>query len=130
MATTTAARHADRHAGWDGRDSFGRLVLAEWTKLRSVPRWAMAMLAAVVLTVLVSVLAASDSSYRGGGFPIGPDGSGVGDQFYFVHQPLTGDGGVTAKVLSQTAVEGDSHEWAKPASSSRRAPSPGRNTRR
>src|SRR5215218_397924 len=38
MATTTADRHADRHAGWDGRDSFGRLVLAEWTKFRSVPR--------------------------------------------------------------------------------------------
>ena len=67
MATTTADRHADRHAGWDGRDSFGRLVLAEWTKLRSVPRWAMAMLAAVVLTVLVSVLAASGSGYRGQG---------------------------------------------------------------
>jgi regulation of enolase protein 1 (concanavalin A-like superfamily) len=116
MATTTADRHADRHAGWDGRDSFGRLVLAEWTKLRSVPRWAMAMLAAVVLTVLVSVLAASGSNYGGAGGPgppIGPDGSGVRDDFYLVHQPLTGDGGVTAKVLSQTGVEGQSHEWAK-----------------
>jgi hypothetical protein len=114
MATTTAARHADRHAGWHGRDSFGRLVLAEWTKLRSVPRWAMALLAAVVLTVLVSVLAASGNYYGGGG-PIGPDGSAVTDQFYFVHQPLTGDGGVTAKVLSQTGVEGERHEWAKAA---------------
>jgi hypothetical protein len=115
MATTTADRHADRHAGWDGRDSFGRLVIAEWTKLRSVPRWAMAMLAAVVLTVLVSVLAASGSGYGAGGpgFAIGPDGRGVRDEFYFVHQPLTGDGGVTAKVLSQTGVEGGSHEWAK-----------------
>jgi regulation of enolase protein 1 (concanavalin A-like superfamily)/ABC-type transport system involved in multi-copper enzyme maturation permease subunit len=113
MATMTADRHADRHAGWDGRDSFGRLVLAEWTKLRSVPRWAMAMLAAVVLTVLVSVLAASDNSYRGLGPPIGPDGRGVTDEFYFVHQPLTGDGGITAKVLSQTGVQGESHEWAK-----------------
>lgn len=112
MATTTAARHADRHAGWHGRDSFGRLVLAECTKLRSVPRWAMALLAAVVLTVLVSVLAASGNYYGGGG-PIGPDGSAVTDQFYFVHQPLTGDGGVTAKVLSQTGVEGERHEWAK-----------------
>jgi regulation of enolase protein 1 (concanavalin A-like superfamily)/ABC-type transport system involved in multi-copper enzyme maturation permease subunit len=115
MATTAAERQADRHAGWDGRDSFGRLVLAEWTKLRSVPRWAMAMLAAVVLTVLVSVLAASGNIYGGGGpgFPVGPDGSGVRDSFYFVHQPLTGDGSVTAKVLSQTGVEGESHEWAK-----------------
>jgi hypothetical protein len=115
MATTTADRHADRHAGWDGRDSFGRLVLAEWTKLRSVPRWAMAMLAAVVLTVLVSVLTASGSGYGAGGPgpPIGPDGSGVRDEFYFVHQPLTGDGSVTARVLSQTGVEGGSHEWAK-----------------
>jgi len=73
------------------------------------------MLAAVVLTVLVSVLAASGNGYGGGGpgFAIGPDGSGVRDEFYFVHQPLTGDGGVTAKVLSQTGVEGESHEWAK-----------------
>jgi regulation of enolase protein 1 (concanavalin A-like superfamily) len=115
VTTTTADRHADRHAGWDGGDSFGRLVLAEWTKLRSVPRWAMAMLAAVVLTVLVSVLAASGNRYGGGGpgFAIGPDGNGVRDQFYFVHRPLTGDGGVTAKVLSQAGVEGESHEWAK-----------------
>jgi ABC-2 family transporter protein len=115
MGATTADRHADRRAGRDGRDSFGRLVLAEWTKLRSVPRWAMAMLAAVVLTVLVSVLAASGNKYGGGGpgFAVGPDGSGVRDEFYFVHQPLTGDGGVTAKVLSQTGVDGGSHEWAK-----------------
>jgi len=111
MATTTA----DRHAGGDSRDSFGRLVLAEWTKLRSVPRWALAMLAAVVLTVLVSVLAAAGNSYGGGGpgLPIGPDGRAVRDQFYFVHQPLTGDGGVTAKVLSQIVVKGESREWAK-----------------
>jgi regulation of enolase protein 1 (concanavalin A-like superfamily) len=123
----TATTTADRHAGRDGRDSFGRLVLAEWTKLRSVPRWATAMLAAVVLTVLVSVLAASGGTYGGGGpgLPIGPDGSGVRDEFYFVHQPLTGDGGVTAKVLSQTGVEGGSHEWAKAGIIIKESPKPG-----
>jgi hypothetical protein len=114
MATTTADRPAVR-PGRAGRDSFGRLVIAEWTKLRSVPRWAMAMLAGVVLTVLVSVLTASGSGYGGDGpeSPIGPDGGRVRDEFHFVHQPLTGDGSVTAKVLSQTGVEEESNEWAK-----------------
>src|SRR5690606_7345173 len=31
------------------------------------------------------------------------------DQFHFAHQPLTGDGSMTARVVSQDA----SHEWAR-----------------
>jgi hypothetical protein len=95
---------------------FGRLLAAEWTKLRSVPRWAAALLAAVVLTVLVSVLgsAASGSDtnrYRAS--PTGPDGQPVTDTFHFVHRPLSGDGSVSARVRTQTGVEERSHEWAR-----------------
>ncbi len=41
------------------RESFLRLLLAEWTKLRSVSRWVITLLAATVLTAGLSVLAAS-----------------------------------------------------------------------
>ena len=91
-----------------GRGHFGRLVLAEWTKLRTVPRWLMALAAVVVLMALS---AAIDTSDQGGDVPEGeplqePDFT---DEFHFVHQPLTGDGSIVARVVSQQ----DSHEWAK-----------------
>ena len=41
------------------RESFPRLLLAEWTKLRSVSRWVITLLGAAVLTTGLSVLAAS-----------------------------------------------------------------------
>ena len=85
-----------------------RLVLAEWTKLRSVPRWVMTLAAVVGLTVLVALIEASS---RGGDIADGepleqPDFS---DELHFVHQPLSGDGSIVARVVSQE----DSHEWAK-----------------
>jgi ABC-type transport system involved in multi-copper enzyme maturation permease subunit len=92
-----------------GHDPFGRLVLAEWTKLRSVPRWLMALAAVVGLTLLVAVFdkASDSSSDAEEGEPLEePDFS---DRFHFVHQPLTGDGSIVARVVSQE----DSHEWAK-----------------
>ena len=39
---------------------------------------------------------------------MGPDGQPVVDEFFFVHQPLTGDGSISARVLTQAP----SHEWA------------------
>lgn len=48
-----------------GRE-LARLIRAEWTKLRSVPRWVATLLAAVGLTVLVALLTASAST---SGFP-------------------------------------------------------------
>ncbi len=85
-----------------------RLVLAEWTKLRSVPRWVMTLAAVVGLTVLVALIEASS---RGGDIADGepleqPD---FADELHFVHQPLSGDGSIVARVVSQE----DSHEWAK-----------------
>ncbi len=36
--------------------------------------------------------------------PTGPDGTPVTDTFYFVHQPLTGDGGITVHLASLTGL--------------------------
>jgi hypothetical protein len=95
---------------------FGRLLAAEWTKLRSVPRWAAALLAAVVLTVLVSLLGSAGSgsdANRHWDFPTGPDGQSVTDAFHFVHRPLAGDGRLTARVRAHTGTGGRLQEWAR-----------------
>ncbi|MBF9132460.1 ABC transporter permease subunit [Plantactinospora sp. S1510] len=95
---------------------FAGLLRAEWTKLRSVRRWALTMLAAIALTVLISLLSAASSSFQtmgGSAPPIGPDGVQVQDTFRFVHQPMTGNGEVTARVLEQSGVEGVIAGWAK-----------------
>ena len=72
--------------------------------------------------------------------PLGPGGEAVTDSFYFVHQPLAGDGSITARVTSLTGQTsptarprqgGGRHarpacrRGPRPGSSSRRAPRPG-----
>lgn len=146
MDAETPRTTTDRAAGDAGRDSFHHLLLAEWTKLRSVPRWVTTMAAAVGLTVLVALLGAAGSSSEavdegvgGGSSEVGaaddaegrtdfPDevedglrcdaegrcadpasSSDVLDEFHFVHQPLSGDGSVVARVVTQQ----DSHESAR-----------------
>lgn len=84
-------------------DGFGRALRAEWTKLVSVRSTVWCLVATVGLTVLICLLAASGSS------TFVNDGPRSIDQFHFVHQPLTGDGSVVARVRSQE----NSHEWAK-----------------
>jgi ABC-2 family transporter protein len=85
-----------------------RLILAEWTKLRSVRRWVMTLAAVIGLTALVAVIEASSRSGDAEeGEPLEqPD---FADELHFVHQPLSGDGSIVARVVSQK----DSHEWAK-----------------
>lgn len=100
------------------RDGFPQLLHAEWTKLRTVRRWGFTMLAAVVITVVVSLLSAFSGGSDVGGDrpppPVGPDGGVVSDGFPFVHQPLTGDGGITARVSPLSGREGRAAEpWAK-----------------
>jgi len=98
--------------------AFLPLVWAEWTKLRTVPRWAGALVAAVVVTVLLGLLSATASTDRqvGGGpagGPAAPSGPSTSpdtvDESHLVHRALDGDGRITARVTSQT----DSHGWAK-----------------
>ncbi|HEY3087362.1 MAG TPA: ABC transporter permease subunit [Jatrophihabitantaceae bacterium] len=102
-----------------GRDGFAQLLRAEWTKLRTVRGWVIGLLVAAVVTVAVGVLAAAASHasacvLRVGAAqpvchaipapPTGPGGEPVSDNFYFVHQPLTGDGSITARVDSLTGL--------------------------
>ncbi|MEU4219359.1 hypothetical protein [Actinoplanes sp. NPDC026623] len=85
------------------RENFGRLLLAEWTKLRSVRRWVITLFGVAVLTVGISVLAANGGSTdinKQPNFVTGPDGSPVSDGMEFVHQPIAGDGVITVRVAS------------------------------
>ena len=107
----------------------------------------------VVAMVLVSLLAASGSKLsvkaapgspvvaRHPFVPLGPGGEAVTDTFYFVHQPLAGDGSITVRVSSLTGLvahrAGDSSAGPAQGSSSepqrpglRRGPRPGSSSRR
>jgi ABC-type transport system involved in multi-copper enzyme maturation permease subunit len=102
-------------------DAFGRVLRAEWTKFRSVRGWLIATVIAVLLTAGVGLWAAAGPQSMcapaapagpggsgGGGQPCqakvatGPGGEAVDDTFYFVGQPLHGDGTVSAQVTSLT----------------------------
>jgi ABC-type transport system involved in multi-copper enzyme maturation permease subunit len=89
-----------------GRDGFPQLLHAEWTKFRTVRGWMTGMVAAALMVVLVALLAGISSDQRGGpAVPIGPGGEPVTDSFYFVHQPLAGNGSITVSVSAlETSV--------------------------
>jgi hypothetical protein len=90
---------------------------AEWTKFRTVRGWVIAMMIASLVTVGITLL---DHSSCGGTVtpggpvisgvgcisPVGPGGEAVTDSFYFVRQPLTGRGTLTARVTSLTGPDG------------------------
>src|SRR5260370_9091159 len=96
--------------------SFGGLMRAEWIKYRSVCGWVIGMILAALLMAFIGVFAAANSSIgcqiNGGPpksgkaclprIPHGPGGEVVSDSFYFVHQPLTGNGSITVRVTSLT----------------------------
>jgi ABC-type transport system involved in multi-copper enzyme maturation permease subunit len=95
---------------------FGSLLRSEWIKFRSVRGWVIGMILAALLTIFLGVFAASNASIgcqlNGGPpksgkaclpyIPHGPGGEIVTDSFYFVRQPLTGTGTITAEVTSLT----------------------------
>ncbi len=98
-----------------GRAGFVRLLHAEWTKFRTVRGWVIAVVVAVLMTVLVGLFQGSHSHVapcttgpNGPAcryvIPTGPGGEMVTDTFYFVHRPLTGDGSITTEVTSLTEV--------------------------
>jgi ABC-type transport system involved in multi-copper enzyme maturation permease subunit len=94
------------------RDGFAQLLRAEFTKFRTVRGWVIAMVIAALVIVLLGLFAAngSHSSCSDGPVeiactaPVGPDGEAVSDKSYLVHQPLTGDGGITARLTSMTGI--------------------------
>jgi ABC-type transport system involved in multi-copper enzyme maturation permease subunit len=103
------------------RVGFAWLLRAEWVKFRTVRGWVIAMIVGVLLTVLVGVFAASNTSIgcqKGPNgpvltgsactpkYPIGPGGEAVTDSYYFVRQPLAGNGSITLRVTSLTGLHG------------------------
>ena len=93
-------------------DGFAQLLHAEWTKFRTVRGWVIGVIIAGLLLVGIALL---DHSSCGGAVtagggpspgcpapPVGPGGEAVTDSFYFVHQPLAGNGSITVRVTSLT----------------------------
>ena len=77
-------------------------------------RWVLGIVGAVGLTILISLLTAAGSGSDLNKHPeelgaVGPNGLRVKDWFHFVHQSLSGNGSVIARVAAQE----NSHEWAK-----------------
>jgi ABC-type transport system involved in multi-copper enzyme maturation permease subunit len=106
-----------------GRDGFAPLLRAEWTKFRTVRGWVIGMIVAVLVMVGLGLFAAGASgsscqstsgasggpgqtSHACGGaaYPVGPGGEPVTDSFYFVRQPLAGNGSITVRVSSLTGL--------------------------
>ena len=115
MATITPYRPAQR----PGPDGFAQLVHAEWTKFRTVRGWITGLIVAAVVAAGFGLLTTGASGSvchrtRNGpvhcgpapqpSFPLGPGGEPVADSFYFVHQPLAGNGTVTVRVTSLTGL--------------------------
>ncbi len=109
------------HAAADaGRAGFGLLLRSEWTKFRTVRGWVIGMFIAALLTVFVGLFAAGNGSstcqtnnvvLHGKAclpyIPHGPGGEVVTDSFNFAHQPLTGNGSITVRVLSLSGAHPD-----------------------
>src|SRR5690349_2588207 len=98
--------------------AFARLVHAEWTKFRTVRGWLGGAAVAAAMIVVFAVLTGASATGDGGRpVPVGPHGGPVSDGFYFVHQPLAGDGSITVDVTSlSTVIAGESGgtvPWAK-----------------
>ncbi|MET7282841.1 ABC transporter permease subunit [Kribbella sp. NPDC005582] len=74
---------------------------AEWCKFRTVRGWLIGMTAAALMMVLFALLAGISSNQKNSpAVPVGPSGGPVTDSFYFVHQPLAGDGSITVSVAA------------------------------
>jgi ABC-type transport system involved in multi-copper enzyme maturation permease subunit len=103
-----------------GRDGFAQLLLAEWTKFKTVRSWVIGVLAAALVIVLLGLFAAASSHAFCDGracnqsVPVGPGGEAVTDSFFFVHQPLDGNGSITVRVTSLTGGS-TSHNPGGPA---------------
>ena len=106
-----------------GRDGFGQLLRAEWTKFRTVRGWVIGAVVAVLVMAGLglfvggasssscqSATGASGAPARSGNAcggtvnPVGPGGEPVTDSFYFVRQPLAGNGSITVRITSLTGL--------------------------
>jgi ABC-type transport system involved in multi-copper enzyme maturation permease subunit len=111
--TLTPARRGEQA----GQAGFGRALWAEWTKFRTVRGWVTGIVVAALAMLFVGLFAAGAANIAcrsgpGGpaktgraclpNIPTGPGGEAVTDTFYFVHQPLTGNGSITVRLTSLT----------------------------
>jgi ABC-type transport system involved in multi-copper enzyme maturation permease subunit len=98
-----------------GRDGFAQLLRAEWTKFRTVRGWVIGVVVAMLVIVGIGALTGANSecgSQMGPNAPVlacpapptGPGGEWVTDSFYFVRQPLAGNGSITVRVTSLTGL--------------------------
>ena len=107
-----------------GRDGFAQALRAELTKFRTVRGWVIGALAGVLVMAGVGLLASgggqsscqsaagnstgqgntSSGNCIGHSLTLGPGGEPVSDSFYFVRQPLAGDGSITVRVSSLTGL--------------------------
>jgi hypothetical protein len=91
-----------------GRDGFTRTLRAEWVKFRTVRGWVIDMIVAALAIVALGLGPSGQGSCGTHGpasdctQPLGPGGEAVTDSFYFVHQPLTGNGSITVSVSALT----------------------------
>ena len=100
-----------------GRDGFAQVLHAEWTKFRTVRGWVIGTVIGGLLIVGLAALTGSNSHCSIANVtaqnpnpaprpcpapPAGPGGVWVNDSFYFVHQPLSGNGSITVRVTSLT----------------------------
>jgi ABC-type transport system involved in multi-copper enzyme maturation permease subunit len=88
-------------------DGFAQLLHAEWTKFRTVRGWVIGIVVGALLIVGLGLFTASgsvcsDMNKACPAAPVGPGGQAVNDTFYFVHQPLTGNGSITARLASMS----------------------------
>jgi len=93
-------------------EGLAQLLCVEWTKFRTTRGWVIGMVAAALVIVSLGLLFAAgcQTSFEGPNgqvrhsAPLGPQGEAVHDKFYFMHQPLTGNGSITARVTSLTGI--------------------------
>jgi ABC-type transport system involved in multi-copper enzyme maturation permease subunit len=110
MTATITPYRSGEQAGHDG---FAQVLRAEWTKFRTMRGWVIAMLAAAIATALAPIALAGTANsndpetcvhgvcqVEGSYVATGPAGEAVTDSFYFVHQPLTGNGSLTVRITS------------------------------
>jgi ABC-type transport system involved in multi-copper enzyme maturation permease subunit len=114
--TTLAPYRSELAAGSNG---FAQLLRSEWTKFRTVRGWVIGLAVAALLIVGLGALTGSSSQCSIADVtpqnpnppiqacpppPAGPGGEWVTDNFYFVRQPLTGNGSITVRITSLTGL--------------------------
>ena len=110
MAATITPYRSGQQAGHDG---FAQVLRAEWTKFRTMRGWVVTLIAATAATALAPIALASIANsndpetcvhgtcqVESSDIATGAGGEAVTDSFYFVHQPLAGNGSLTAAISS------------------------------